>query len=796
MRSLKGAASVIAVAVSAVSMAAPAAAMDTTSESGESVTAVEVTSLSQPAIDQSESEPNSDEIIVTAQRRSESAQDVPISLSVFDEKVLARNAIDNVLDIQRIAPSFNATKASQAANVRLAIRGVGTSGNTAIEPSVAPFVDGVYIPRPGPLLATLNDIEAVEVLNGPQGTLFGRNASIGALVFRTRDAENDTYAQFSGEGGTYQRRRGNGIVNIALTDGLAFRGSVLYDEFAGFGRNDITGDRFGDLGVLSLRAGIKADLTPNLQWVVKADYQRQRGDGLTPTSVAIDTLTPAAVQNWRTRTGNQVPILDRTYTYRNRADTDGVLRDNQWGIISDLSWQLSDFTLRLISGYRDWDYFQQEDDVTNSPAAFFGREATFASKSHSQELQLVSPPDGLLDGRLSFIAGLYYYHEDYAIGENVNLGADWCTRNIGRTQPQNIAPCLAQPQQRATRYDFNQTTESFAAFSQASFKVTPELELTGGIRYTHDSKRGDLLVSRFNTFATMRAPDNVPLLELEEGRVTWRANIAYRPTPGVMFFATASTGFKSGGFDAGNGATLGAQRRIFAAETSMNYEIGTKADILDRLFTVNATLFRTDIDNFQLRAFDGNVFTIRNAGSRRSQGVEFDITARPTKGLTFSLAATRLDAEFTDFRGAPGLPAFGGVQDLTGTRPSFSPEWQGVLSGVYTDTIPGTRIGFDLGANLTFQSESDVGGAGDGNPQGIEPGYSLLGARLTVFGPDRRWEVYVTGENLTDTGFCTIRFGQVLGPALGLNDPVTGGTVQRCVLGEPLQARTGFRVLF
>lgn len=790
----------ISLAVLAIAAATPATAQDVTTAPG---VAGQTQPTEQDAPIQDAAAPADaaggsgydGDIVVTAQKRAESAQDVPISLTALSEGSLAQASVDNVLDLPRIAPSFQATRASQAANTRLSIRGIGSSGNSSIEPSVGAFVDGIYIPRPGPLLATLNDIASVEILRGPQGTLFGRNASMGAISFHTHDPSDELSFQLSGEGGSYNRIRGAAIINAPLAEGYAVRASVLYDDFDGFGRNDITGKRFGDSRVVSLRGAFKGELAPTLTWVVKGDYQRQRGDGLTATSVVADTVTPTALANWRTRSGNQLPIVDRTYTYRNRADTDGELRDEQWGIASDLSLDLGEYTLRLLSGYRDWSYFQQEDDVTNSPAPLYGREATFDSTSHSQELQIISPPDALLDGRLSFVGGLYYFREKYRIGETVNLGSEFCSRITGRTAPANIAPCLALPQMDATRSDFTQVTESVAAFGQATFKITPEFELTGGIRYSHDNKDGDFVSILNNRFATVRAADTALGLEFDGGKFTYRANATYRPTRDLMFFATYSTGFKSGGFDAGNGATLGLNR-VFEPETTDNYEVGAKTEFLQRRLTVNATLFRTDVNQFQLRSFNGQTFSVRNAGSIRQQGVEFDVTARPIDGLSIGVSGIRLDSEFTDFRNAPGLPGFGGTQDQTGARAPYSPKWQGVVSGSYTGDIPGTQLGWSLAGNLSFQSESEVGGAGDGNPQGRQPAYQVLGGRFAVTGPDDAWELYLTGENITETGYCTIRFSQVLNGPLGLNDPVTGGTVQRCVLGEPQQFRVGAKIRF
>lgn len=735
------------------------------------------------------------EIIVTAQRRTERAQDVPISLTALSEDALAEASVDNVLDIPLIAPGFNATRASQAANTRLAVRGIGTSGNSSIEPSVGAFVDGIYIPRPGPLLATLNDIESVEVLRGPQGTLFGRNATAGAIVFNTNDPDPFFAAQLFGEYGSYDRVRLGTIINVPVHADIAVRASAIYDSFDGYGFNVLTNGRYGDSETVSFRVGLSAALTSTLNWTIKADYQAQRGDGQTPTSVVADSVTPSARQNFITRTNGNIPILDETYTFRNRSVTEGTLNDDQWGLASDLSLDIGLFTLRLLSGYRDWDYKQSEDDITNTPNAFYGRDASFRSLSHSQELQLISPDNVLLDGRLSFVTGLYYFRERYEIGEQVNLGSDFCPLIIARAAPTLVAPCNAGPLQGATDFNFDQVTRSLAAYGQATYSLTDTIDLTGGLRYSHDSKDGDLISILNNRAAIVRAADTVPGLEFDDGQFTYRANVSYRPQRGLMFYATYSTGYKSGGFDAGNGGRLGLNR-FFDPETTTNYELGAKTELFNRVLTANATLFRMDVDDFQLRSFNGQTFSIRNAGSLRQQGLEFDVIARPMEGLSFGISAIRLDSEYTEFTGAPNLPGLGGTQDLTGERANYSPKWQGVLSGSYESDLPSGNLAISIAGNLSFQSESDISGAGDNNPQALEPAYQVLGGRISLYDIDEDWEVFVSGSNITDTRFCTIRFSQVLNGPLGVSDTMNGGSIQRCVLGQPREIRVGAKVRF
>lgn len=728
------------------------------------------------------------EILVTAQRRSESAQRVPVSLVALSSGDLETANITSVQDLGRVAPSFNAFRSGQSANTRLSIRGIGSAGNSAIEPSVGAYVDGIYIPRPGPLLAGLNDVAGVEVLRGPQGTLFGRNASVGAISIRTAEPGFDPEGSLLLEAGNFGRIRTIGMINMPANDSIAFRFSALFDRFHGYGVNANTDAHFGGNKTVSLRGAVKANITPELTWVLRGDYQRQRGDGVSILTVDAATVTPTAAANFATRTNGLIPVLDNTYGRRVRQPTSGSLDDRQFGGSSEFALDIGASTLKLLSGYRKWDNSQSEEDIVSANVPLFGRDATYLSKSHSQELQFLTPADA----PLSAVFGLYYFRERYDIDTAFNLRPGFCDIYIRNTTPARVAACQAAPQEGAADVTFNQITESYAAFAQATYKITPQWDITAGIRYSHDKKRGELVSTRNNPTYPGATPDVADDLRFSGGKVTYRVATTFRPTNDVMLFATYSTGYKSGGFDTGTGTAVG-NNRVFFPETVTNYEIGAKTELLDRKLRLNATLFRMDVNDFQLRSYNGTFYAVRNAGNLRQQGVEFDIAVRPAQGLELSLAATRLDSEYTDFRNAPPLPGLSGVQDLTGARAPYSPKWQGTAA---IDYAHGLSSDLEMRVNIHagFNSDIDVGIAGDGNPQGVQPGYALLGARLAIGATDERWEAALSVENITDKGYCVTKYGQVL--SAGLRQQSNGTGTLRCVLGEPRTARASVKFRF
>lgn len=743
------------------------------------------------------------EIVVTAQKRAENVQDVPLSITAFSGETLAAAGIEDIRDLRRITPNLNFTTAAQTANTRIQIRGVGTAGNSAIEPSVASFVDGVYIPRIGSLLAGLNDISSVEVLRGPQGTLFGRNASMGAVVLHTTEPKDEFSALMQGSYGSFNRVRLSGILNVPLSETAAFRVSSVYYRADGFGRNELDGSRIGRENGFSVRAALRWEPTERIKWVVRGDFVDLGGDGNNVLTVISRSVTPTAASNWLARTDpdgagplrGSLPILDDTYSWRVRQDTGGTLDDKHWGVVSDLTLELGGgFSARLINSYRDWSNDQFQDNTVAIPGSPYGRPGSFDSESHSHELQLISPTD-LLDGHLKFVAGLYYYEEDYWIGEGLDLNPPYCNVIIRNSQPARLASCLAQQQVPGTRFNFFQNTKSLAGFGELTVMVNDSLEITGGIRRTRDEKEGDVQSIVFNN--TIARANESTALALEESATTYRVIATYRPSEDIMVFGGYTTGFKSGGFDSSPPTTgpIGVANRTFRAETTGNWELGVKSSFFDRRFIFNATLFRTKIDDLQFRTFDGLAFRTRNSGAARQQGVEIDMIARPIPELTLTAGIAYLDSEFLDFRGAPGLPGFGGTQDLTGTRLPFSPEWQGAASATYDGRI-NDNLKWSLRGDLNYVSEANNGAQGDNNPDAVQPGYALLGARFAIGAPDRNWEVAVNAINLTNKAFCVTIAPQVQDQQFGLRSAVTGGTVLRCTLNEPRQVNLEFTKRF
>lgn len=363
------------------------------------------------------------EIIVIAQKRAENVQDVPISIAAFNEETLEKANVVTVLDLGRVATNFQTVRSSNTGSTRIGIRGVGSLANTLIEPSVAVFVDGVYVPRSGSILGAFLDIDGVEVLRGPQGTLFGRNASVGALSLRSALPRNEFSGQVSGEFGSFDRYKISGHINVPLGENVAARVAGMGQWYKGPWKNRLDGRRYGGSDDFALRGTIKAELG-NLEWVLRGDYTKQDGDGVANFDFDPNSVSPARLAFIQAafNGGPDTNLNDRNM---NQFMASGLV-DKNWGISSTATLDIGGSSLKLINSYRIWENDQLDGDVIYFPVSLSSRRSLFDSKSHNNELQFISPEREWMNGMFDMVAGLYYFEEDFALSEQLNMGASYC----------------------------------------------------------------------------------------------------------------------------------------------------------------------------------------------------------------------------------------------------------------------------------------------------------------------------------------------------------------------------------
>ncbi|WP_170150136.1 TonB-dependent receptor [Parahaliea mediterranea] len=737
-----------------------------------------------------------EEVVVTAQKRVESIQGVPISIMAVTDAKLEQAGIDSADDLTRIVPNLRINRQAQASATSIRMRGVGSDGNNAIDPSVAPFIDGVYIARGGAILSSFLDVASVEILRGPQGTLFGRNATTGAVQINTHAPQFDELSgEVFAEYGNFDARRLRGIVNVPVSESFALRFAATADQRDGYYHNRLDDKDYGDRDATTARASARWQPSDSLDWAVRVDYADMQGDGALPPEVASDAGPARFIDAIGSVFGPLSPSIDDAYDGTVNQRIVGDLDDSQWGISSDLNWDLqSDYRVRWIGSYRSWENEQLDGDVVFTGMDFLNRLSFYDTESTSQEIQLISPEGAFFDGRMDFVAGAYYFQEDYAIGENLNLGASFCPVLIGGSLPDSVPLCQSLAQTDATVQRFDQDAESMAVFLETKWKLSDTLELTLGGRYTEDSKEASFDQQVANPFAgSLRAPEQ-DAYRFEDEQFTYRVVLSWFVTEDTMLFANYSTGYKSGGINSSGSAQPLFERRLFDSEQVDDIELGIKTTLLDGLMQVNATAYRMEIDEFQDRAFQDASFIVTNAGSLRQQGLELELKAAATEHLTLDLAFAYLDSEFTDFKGAtplpgcavlpsPGTPSCPNPQDHTGRAAPFSPEWE-INAGIAYTRDFSNGMYWTASANWQYVDDFIAGGT-ELSRQAVNDAYELVDARFTVASADDTWTFSIYGQNLTDERYAEYNFTQVLGGALGLLDTSNGDTVYRHYVSAP-----------
>lgn len=723
-----------------------------------------------------------EEIVVTATKRAESIQDVPISVSAFSGEFLEKSGLESLQDLGNIAPNLTISKSSQSVNQRIVVRGVGSVGNNAIDPSVAVYVDGVYMPRPGAVLGSLKDIEVAEVLRGPQGTLFGRNASMGALNIRTKNPSmGETSLKVDAGIGDFGAYDTTMIANTSLSDKLATRIVANYSSLDGYGENIYDGsDDVGSNRNKSFKTSFLYEPNESLTALLRLDYQEIDGEGGI-IEIHPDSVTTSRATNITVRTGGNAPDLTGGLDHTINQKHGDQLSDRQWGATLDVSWDdiFNGHTLRSITSHRDWNNTTSEYSVLRLALDDVDRANDYGSQAYSQEIQLISPENDTFD----YVAGLYYFQEDYDINQDVHLGEDFCpviAGIIGQT-----ATCNAFDQSNAVQSTYAQDASSWAAFFQGTYHVNDKADITAGIRYSDDSKKAEFISIANNPVASLlfAAPEN-HTLKFDDDQITWFANGKYFINEDTMLFATVSTGYKSGGFNSqASKDALSNSQRIFDSEEVTNYELGIKSTLLDGRLIANATLYRTDIENFQDRSFQDLSFVVTNAGELRQQGLEADIKYMPREELFVSLGYAYLDSEFLSFDQASNLPGVSGAQDLEGEPNHYSAEHQVNLTSQWEDNLGNTGINWFVRGEVSWTDDMNIGATTNNNPQTVQEAYALTNIRVGLNSDDDRWSVSAFMENVTDEEYCTTMFDQPAGSLLGtISDE---GTLIRCVMGAP-----------
>lgn len=723
-------------AMEAISQPATPFAMDQSDKLEDSVSANTSTQREQESDNSNAT--TLDPIVVTAQRRAEPAHKVPASITAFGTEAIRKARIFGLDDIAVRTPGFAIGSFSPEAPI-LTLRGIGSTDRDAgSDRSVIVFIDEVAIGRAGASTFDLFDLERIEVLRGPQGTLYGKNVAGGAINLITNKPEAGTSANMVVGIGSEDLFEMRGMLNTELGQRVQGRLAFNSRDRDGFQTNALTGNELDTVNSAAARGHLRFLASDTAEFLLSADYARDRVFGV---SRKIAPTGPFVTSLGFTPDPDPRIVEDNVDGYFNR-DIAGVSGRAEWttGI-----WQFTS-----ITAYREVSSHIFEDvvgiPVTSSFDAL-GRPRGFLSIDDTteeydalvQEFRLSSLPES---ERWKWIVGLNFSREDV---------------NRVSIRDRSLLARTSKP-----KFDQSTVTSSYAVFGQATYPITPRLNLTAGGRYTLDKKDFGLIV----TDESGGLADNLnPATEEFDVQASddWSAftprfALDYSFDENTLVYVSASRGFKSGGFQ-GFAPDAQSAKTSFDPEFVWNYEIGLKGLWWNRRLQLNMTAFHMDFSGLQYRqrilVVPGDessaVVVILNASDADIKGVEVSATVRPLPGLTLSGSYSYLDTEVTNFlSNVAGVPA--NTPDLTGNRLAHAPMNAYTLFAEYM--APLRDLG-DLSFRAEYSRRSDMFFEVENPASGLEPGYGTLDARIAFLSASGTWELALWGKNLTDTLYRT-----------------------------------------
>ena len=716
----------------------------------------------------------SEEVVVTARRREENVQDTPVAISPFTAATLEARQVQQTQDLERIAPSVQFKPAGQLSGNTAAtvvfIRGVGQLDPTAaVDPGVGIYIDEVYVGRAVGGLIDLGDIAGVEVLRGPQGTLFGRNTIGGAILVRTRAPEIGEFSSKVrlrvGQDGLYDGFAG---VNLPIGEVAAARLSAAFRQRDGYVARVFDGRELGNDDSYSFNGGLSWVPSRKSLFLLRADYTRRDENGApfvfaginetapVPAIVSVAAGCPGSTMPFLPagdprRGPPNVPLIDDPRCANDlqalgdftTGGTAAVVSTSEvWGVAGTATLNLTDrVSLKSITAYRSTDS-RGVRDADNTPFVILTTDLTADSKQFSEELQVQYE-----SARVDAILGGFYFNE--ATDERASVPLSF------PPAPPVIASLLAGgPGTRDLQFS-DLETNSFAAFGHFSVKPTLGLELAAGLRYTEDRKtfQGTVL----NLFpATLPDPNPLPTLAIPEGgplfiynrpfkdtfsAVTGSASVQYRWHPSISTYASYARSFKSGGFNTRyNAPPPGFVPVPFDEEKVDSYELGAKLDV-GRTFRLNVAAFQADYEDIQLIFRQGVVPLLFNAGNATIRGFEAELGYRPTAGLHVQAGFSTLDDEIKSITPVPGASATVAPGDELPLTPSF----QGNLA-LSTPVALNSR--FDLTPRIDTSYTSKVTFITGSVPLIEQEGYAVINASLTLAETENGWQLTTGVLNL------------------------------------------------
>lgn len=609
-----------------------------------------------------------EEVVVTAQKRTQNLQDVPVAVTAFTGEMLRESGVRDMFELSAIAPSLQVEQTQTSSNTTFGIRGIFTSAqNFGLEPSVGLYVDGVYRSRQGSMINNMVDIASVEVLRGPQGTLFGRNTPAGAILMNTVAPDFEGSGYLEGGAGDY------GLLDIQGAKSFTLIEDELAVRFSGFNM-----DRNGTVDVVGNNVQDSNAINDRKRWGLRFQALYTPTDDLTLRFIGdhskVDEIC-CAVGNWENnffaqnpappaKPGTDLTVQNQLggtvlsgndfYDYKVSTSFKPQSQNTDEGVSLQADWQTEYFLVTSISAYRKHEAYD------NIDADFYDIDALervndLEQTQYSQEIRFSG--DALND-KLNYVAGLYYFQQkldsttDTILGEDAYILAS-AFLGIDPPLPQATLP----PGSSATNVA-DQKHHSYAIFGQADYNITDQWVVTAGLRWTDENK------DMTNTFTENPTPAPLGFSGLTElaprpnvdedvndSKFTGTLKLTWFMNDTTMFYASYGTGYKAGGINTDR--VPDSADTVFEPETAESYEIGMKAEFPDQALRLNVALHKTDTDDLQTISFQGAGFVLDNAGTAETYGGEIDLLWLPTDSTTITLGYAYNHAEYSDFENGP-----------------------------------------------------------------------------------------------------------------------------------------------
>lgn len=681
-----------------------------------------------------------EEIVVTAQKREQLLQETPVAITAFTAEAIEDGQIDGVRKIAQLTPSLVFNQSGNAANTYL--RGVGQDISTIQgEPGVALFVNGVYQGVNIAQVAAYHDLERIEVLRGPQGTLYGRNTTGGNINIITKQPDFNPEFEVSLLYGDDDRFKVAAAGQTTLVeDQLAVRANIVSDNSDGWRTNLVDDDDVEEREILTGALSLLWTPSDAVEVVLRGDYNERDDD--TPRwdyqeVVPGSGLFPGIFGGSAPEGADEV-----------RNDTPTSHYSEYWGVSADVAWQVGDITIKSITAYRESEY-QGFVDFDGTDAPFVIAEQDMPSEQFSQEINVSGTA---FDGRLDWIVGGYYFNQDMSVTGAFGLPAlqPLLEAVLGLPPGALAGERISGEIVEFPFLDFRsvQEVESYAAFVQGTFSVTDAFRLTAGVRYTYDEK-----TNTWDLRSNIAAGCEDLTITEDWDEPTWKFGADFDIGDNTLAYASISRGFKSGGY---NDGTCG---NVYDPEIIDAYEVGLKTTLADNRVRLNIAAFFYDYEDFQARLTIQNASVVANAAKTEILGLEVETLLVPVDGLEISAGISLMDSEYKDFLTDNPMTPDPVLEDASGNQTLRAPDFSLNASAQYSFN---TEIG-EIRLRYEISHKDDYFTTVFNDPFAKIGKHTVQNARI-LWDSGRGWEVGAFVENLGDEEYVE---QQLIAPTIG-----------------------------